>query len=89
MPINGLGFEASPNPPASDQFMALQKQFYLTAIDFFGSERCMFESNFPVDKYSVSYQVLWNSFKNLVKDFSETDKNNLFFKTASNVYSIP
>jgi predicted TIM-barrel fold metal-dependent hydrolase len=48
----------------------------------------MFESNFPVDKYSVSYQVLWNSFKNLVKDFSETDKNNLFFKTASNVYGI-
>ena len=89
MPINGLGFEANPNPPTSDQFMALQRQFYLTTIDFFGSERCMFESNFPVDKYSVSYQVLWNSFKNLVKDFSETDKNNLFFKTASNVYSIP
>ena len=89
MPINGLGFEANPNPPTSDQFMALQRQFYLTTIDFFGSERCMFESNFPVDKYSVSYQVLWNAFKNLVKDFSETDKNNLFFKTASNVYSIP
>ena len=88
MPINGLGFEANPNPPTSEHFMSLQRQFYLTTIDFFGPERCMFESNFPVDKYSVSYHVLWNSFKNLVKDFSETERDQLFYKTASHVYNI-
>ena len=89
MPVNGLGFETNPNPPTSNEFMSLQRQFYLTTIDFFGTERCMFESNFPVDKYSVSYHVLWNAFKNLVKDFSQTEKDHLFFKTASNVYNIP
>ena len=61
----------------------------LTSIDFFGPERCMFESNFPVDKYSVSYHVLWNAFKNLVKDFSKSEKDHMFYKTASKVYSIP
>ena len=89
MPVNGLGFETNPNPPTSNEFMLIQRQFYLTTIDFFGTERCMFESNFPVDKYSVSYHVLWNAFKNLVKDFSQTEKDHLFFKTASNVYNIP
>ena len=88
MPINGFGFEANPNPPTSSEFMSHQKQYYLTAIDFFGTERCMFESNFPVDKYSVSYQILWNAFKNLVKEFSKTEKDHLFYKTASNVYNI-
>ena len=89
MPVNGLGFETNSNPPTSNEFMSIQRQFYLTTIDFFGTERCMFESNFPVDKYSVSYHVLWNAFKNLVKDFSQTEKDHLFFKTASNVYNIP
>ena len=89
MPINGFGFETNPNPPSSNDFMSFQRQFYLTTIDLFGPERCMFESNFPVDKYSVSYHVLWNAFKNLVKDFSKADKDHLFYKTASNIYSIP
>ena len=89
MPVNGLGFETNQNPPTSNEFMSIQRQFYLTTIDFFGTERCMFESNFPVDKYSVSYHVLWNAFKYLVKDFSQTEKDHLFFKTASNIYNIP
>ena len=89
MPINGFGFEKNPNPPTSNDFMSFQRQFYLTTIDLFGPEKCMFESNFPVDKYSVSYHVLWNAFKNLVKDFSKADKDHLFYNTASNVYSIP
>ncbi|MDC3107679.1 amidohydrolase family protein [Paracoccaceae bacterium] len=89
MPINGFGFETNPNPPTSNDFLSFQRQFYFTTIDLFGPERCMFESNFPVDKYSVSYHVLWNAFKNLVKDFSKADKEHLFYKTASNVYSIP
>ena len=89
MPINGFNFEKNPSPPTSDEFMSLQRHYYLTAIDFFGAERCMFESNFPVDKYSVSYHVLWNAFKNLVKDFSKVEKDHLFYKTASKVYSIP
>ena len=48
----------------------------------------MFESNFPVDKQSVGYHVIWNAYKKLVKDFSELDKHNLFYGTADKVYKL-
>jgi predicted TIM-barrel fold metal-dependent hydrolase len=48
----------------------------------------MFESNFPVDKQSVSYHVIWNAYKKLVKDFDEADKHNLFYGTADKVYKL-
>lgn len=48
----------------------------------------MFESNFPVDKASVSYPVLWNSFKRLAKGFSAAEKAALFRGTAERVYRI-
>ena len=57
-------------------------------IDQFGPDRCMFESNFPVDKQSISYHVLWNAFKKMTKDFNEEDKEFLFYKTAKDFYSL-
>ena len=48
----------------------------------------MFESNFPVDKQSISYHVLWNAFKKMTKDFNEEDKEFLFYKTAKYFYSL-
>ena len=48
----------------------------------------MFESNFPVDKMSVSYAVLWNAFKKLVTDFTEDEKRALFYNTAAKVYRL-
>lgn len=88
MPINGWGWDEREMPASSDELVAAHQDYYLHTIDCFGPERCMFESNFPVDKYSVSYHVLWNSFKNLVKEFSETERDQLFYKTASHVYNI-
>ena len=46
------------------------------------------ESNFPVDRQSVSYHVIWNAFKKLSKDLEEEDKANLFYETASKVYKL-
>jgi predicted TIM-barrel fold metal-dependent hydrolase len=57
-------------------------------IQMFGSERCMFESNYPVDKISYSYNVLYNAFKRLSKDYSATERANLFHDTAARVYNI-
>ena len=57
-------------------------------IDSFGAERCMFESNFPVDKASASYAVLWNAFKRLAAGASATEKAALFSGTASRVYRL-
>jgi predicted TIM-barrel fold metal-dependent hydrolase len=54
----------------------------------FGVERCMFESNFPVDKGSCSYGSLWNAFKIISKEMSQDEKNKLFYENASNVYKI-
>ncbi|PYN46539.1 MAG: amidohydrolase, partial [Candidatus Rokuibacteriota bacterium] len=54
----------------------------------FGVDRCMFESNFPVDMASCSYTVLWNSFKRLTAGYSAADKAKLFHDTAARVYRL-
>ena len=58
-------------------------------IEVFGVERCMFESNFPVDKRTVSYPVLWNAFKRLAKNYSAAEKTALFSGTARRAYRLP
>ena len=57
-------------------------------IDQFGSDRCMFESNFPVDKVSYSYNVLYNAFKRLSQGYSPSERAAMFHDTAARVYSI-
>ena len=63
-------------------------QHYVGSIDKFGVDRCMFESNFPVDKVSCSYVVLWNSFKRLTSGFSAAERAKLFHDTAARVYRL-
>jgi len=88
MPDNGFGWNLQDVPPSSDEFVAAQKDYYLHTLDCFGPDRCMFESNFPVDKYSLSYHVVWNGFKKMVAEFSEAEKDALFYKTAEKVYRL-
>ncbi len=57
-------------------------------IEQFGSDRCMFESNFPVDKVSYSYNVIYNAFKRLSKEYSPSERAAMFYDTAARVYSI-
>ena len=63
MPINGYGWHKRDRPASSDELVAAQRDWYLHCIEAFGPARCMFESNYPVDKASISYNVLWNAFK--------------------------
>ncbi len=88
MPDNGFGWDRADTPPTSDDFIAKQKKYYLHMIECFGPERCMFESNFPVDRLSLNYHVLWNAFKKMVSDFSEEEKHAMFFGTAEKVYRL-
>ena len=60
-----------------------------TCIEAFGPSRCMFESNFPVDKGSYSYPVFWNACKLLAKGASEANKTDLFSGTATRFYRLP
>lgn len=88
MPDNGFGWHEAAQPASSDELVAAQKRYYLHTMECFGVERCMFESNFPVDKLSISYHVLWNAFKKMVVDFSDDEKDALFYGTAAKVYQI-
>ena len=88
MPWNGFGFESNAKPPSSDELVAKQNRYYQYAIQTFGPARCMFESNFPVDKCALSYGVLWNAFKKIAAPFSETEKDAMFRGTAARVYRI-
>ena len=88
MPINGWDWHKNDLPASSDQLIEAHKEYYLHTINSFGVERCMFESNFPVDKQSISYHVLWNAFKKMSIGFSEEEKNYLFYKTAKDFYSL-
>ena len=51
-------------------------------------DRCLFESNFPVDKVSCSYMVCWNSFKRLTANYSTDEKAKLYHDTAKRVYKL-
>ena len=88
MPINGFGFHQREVPANSDELVAAAGRYYRHAIDCFGVRRCMFESNFPVDKASCSYAVLWNAFKKLVIDASDDEKNWLFHDAAAAAYRL-
>ena len=88
MPWTGFIYANQKLPPTSDQFVADQGRHYHDAIRLFGPERCMFESNFPVDKCGVSYTVLWNAFKKIAATYSEAEKDAMFYSTAALVYGV-
>lgn len=88
MPLNGFGFHKKDKPATSAEVVAATGHYYRHAIDCFGVERCMFESNFPVDKQSCSYHVLWNAFKKMVADASEDEKQALFHDSACRAYRL-
>ncbi|HZZ88599.1 MAG TPA: amidohydrolase family protein [Caulobacteraceae bacterium] len=77
------------DPPApSTQLAAEWKPYLETCIEAFGPSRCMFESNFPVDLGSCDYATLWNAFKVFAKDYSATEKADLFAGCATRVYRL-
>ena len=88
MSLSGFGLHKRNKPPTSTEIATLTRDYYLFMIDTFGPTRCMFESNFPMDKVSCSYNVLWNSFKKITHALSENDKESLYKKTAQKVYKI-
>jgi L-fuconolactonase len=88
MRINGMGFEEQADPPSSDALVAAWKPWIDTTIGLFGADRCMFESNFPVDKGSYSYGVFWNACKKLAAGASAAERTALFSGTASRFYRL-
>jgi predicted TIM-barrel fold metal-dependent hydrolase len=88
MPDNGFGWHEADRPPTSDEFVAVQERYYHHTIECFGPDRCMFESNFPVDRFSLSYRVLWNALKKIANGYSPEERDQLFHGTAERVYRL-
>jgi predicted TIM-barrel fold metal-dependent hydrolase len=88
MPINGFGWHKRATPATSDEIVDATGRYHEKAIELFGPERCMFESNFPVDKQSCSYAVLWNAFKKIGAGYTEADRQCLFHDAAAAAYRL-
>ncbi|MES2716018.1 MAG: amidohydrolase family protein [Pseudomonadota bacterium] len=88
MKIGPFDHHARPLPPTSQEVADAWRPWVETAIEQFGAQRCMFESNFPVDKGGASYAVLWNAFKRIAAGASADDKAALFEGTARRVYKL-
>jgi len=81
-------FHNAAAPPSSEAMAELWRPYVETCIELFGPKRCMFESNFPVDKISCSYAVLWNVFKKIAAGFNAEEKAWLFHRTAAEFYRV-
>jgi L-fuconolactonase len=84
----GFGWSERTTPPTSAELVEATAPYYLYCIEQFGPDRCMFESNFPVDKLSYGYTVAWNSFKRMTQGFSAGERAALFHDTATRVYRL-
>ena len=74
--------------PPSQELAQVLKPYFEHCIDKFGAERCMFESNFPVDRFGATYTALWNAFKRITRDYSAAEKTALYSGTAKRVYRL-
>jgi L-fuconolactonase len=85
---SGFGWHEQPISPNSSDLTRAMTPYFDWCIEKFGTNRCMFESNFPVDRISYSYNVVWNAFKRYSKNFSSVERSQLFHDTAVKIYRL-
>ena len=88
MPRTGFDWHDRDKPIGSEELATSMAPIMNYCIEQFGPARCMFESNFPVDKVAYSHHVLFNAFKLLSKDYSTSERAAMFHDTATRVYRI-
>ncbi len=88
MPDNGFGWIDPASRPDAAGLVAAQEQWYHHTIQAFGPDRCMFESNFPVDSLSVDYAVYWDACRIMAEQYSADEQADLFAGTAARVYGL-
>jgi predicted TIM-barrel fold metal-dependent hydrolase len=84
----GFNWYTRPTPIGSEKLATALSPLMQYCIEQFGPERCMFESNFPVDKISYSYAVVYNAFKRLSAGYSASERAAMFHDTAARVYRL-
>jgi predicted TIM-barrel fold metal-dependent hydrolase len=88
MLYGGFDFHTRPAPPSSEDLARAWGPFIREAIEIFGPDRAMMESNFPVDSQSASFPVVWNAFKRVTADYSPDERAALFYRTAQKAYRL-
>lgn len=88
MPHVGFDWHTREKPIGSEELAESMSPYMHYCIETFGADRCMFESNFPVDKVSFSYNVMYNAFKRLSSGYSVSERAALFHDTAARVYRL-
>jgi L-fuconolactonase len=88
MRLAAFDYGAAPAPPSSAQLADYWRPYIEACIERFGAARCMFESNFPVDKMGIGYAALWNALKRLAAGASAAEKLALFSGTAKRAYRL-
>ena len=88
MRLAAYDYRTKPGPPSSADLASLWRPYIETCIELFGASRCMFESNFPVEKMGIGWAALWNAFKRIAAGASADDKAALFSGTARRAYRL-
>lgn len=86
--IYATGWSALERPPSSQEVADYWSDDVRFCIDTFGPSRCMMESNFPVDRQSLPYSVLWNALQIMAADYTDAERDDLFYGTATRTYRI-
>jgi L-fuconolactonase len=88
-PLSGEKWDRRGVLATSEEIAAAWRDEISFAIETFGPARCLFESNFPVDKACYGYVEVWNAFKRLTAACSADEKRDLFHDTAARAYGLP
>ena len=88
MRLAAYDYGREPRPPTSAELAALWRPYIEPCIELFGAERCMVESNFPVEKMGIGYGPLWNTFKRITSNASDSEKTSIYSETAKRVYKL-
>lgn len=88
MALMGFEFSKQPGRATSEELARAWAPYFDVCIEAFGPARCMFEGNYPPDRATCTYNVLWNAFKHIARKYSPSEKADLFHGTASRFYRI-
>lgn len=88
MPFVGFAGMGPDVRPSSQALADLWRPYIEPCIEAFGAERCMFESNFPVDRWGADYPTLWNAFKRITAGASAAEKAALYAASATKYYRL-
>ena len=91
--IGGLGmkiwgFGVENNKEDHKKLAGAWREVIETGIELFGVDRCLFESNYPVDGATTTFNSLWNALKFITRNYSNDEKEKLYFGNTNRVYGL-